>query len=108
MREYRMAPDAVLDLPLKMFWFMTNQIDRLRAEEDMRQIQLLGASQDSDAFKMALDSLKSEMGQVYIWQPSNSPTEIRIDPTTGLDPEFDREGLMALKAMSRQMAGEVQ
>lgn len=84
-------------LSLKRFWFLVSQIDRLKAEDDLRQLQLLVSVGSVDAYKQALEHLKTEMGEVYVWQPKNVPAEIRIDPDTGLDPEFDREGLRALK-----------
>lgn len=39
-------------------------------------------------------------GQIYVWKPAEMPSEIRIDPVTGLDPEFDREGLNRLRRMT--------
>jgi hypothetical protein len=104
MREYGMAFDAVLDLPLKRFWFLVNQVDRLRAEQDLRHIQLLGSAEDGEMRQVAMDNLKTELGKVYVWTETE-PTEIRIDHTTGLDPEFDREGLNALRALSELREG---
>ena len=101
-----MAFDAVLNLPLKRFWFLVNQIDRLRAEENLRQLQLLGSTGDGEALKLANESLVDELGQVFVWEDT-SPKEVRIAPDTGLDPEFDREGLRALKALSELREGQV-
>lgn len=98
--------DAVLNLPLKRFWFLVNQVDRLRAEQDIRHLQLIGSANDGEAISMALESLKKEMGRVFVWEET-TPAVIRIDPNTGLDPEFDREGLRALKALSELREGQV-
>lgn len=93
--------DSVLNLELKRFWFLNNQIDRLRAEQDLRRLQILGSVNDGDTYKQALDNLQEQMGQVFVWGKTDESIEIRIDPVTGLDPEFDREGLHSLKGMGK-------
>lgn len=107
MREFGFNFDELLSLPLKRFWFLVNQIDRLRAEEGIRHIQLLASAQDGDAIKEVLESLKDEMGKVFIWQEDDTPKEIRIDAKTGLDPEFDRAGLRSLAALSELREGQM-
>lgn len=92
-----MSFDEVMNLSIKRFWFLANQIERLRAEKDLRQIQLLASVGSTEAYKTARDYLKDQMGEIYVLEADAPPTEIRIDPETGLDPEFDREGLRALK-----------
>lgn len=84
-------------MPLKKFWFLSNQVDRIRAERDLRQIQLLASVGSVEAYKNATDYLKDQAGTIYVWEPE-APAEITLDPETGLDVEFDREGLRALKA----------
>lgn len=75
---------------------MSNQVDRLRSERDLRQIQLLASVGSAEAYKHASEYLQGQTGKVYVWE-MKAPTEIVVDPNTGLDPEFDREGLRALK-----------
>ncbi|MDE4297085.1 hypothetical protein PXK56_18010 [Phaeobacter gallaeciensis] len=70
-------------------------------------IQLMGSAQDGEALQLAIDNLSNEMGKVYVWQETNTPKEIRIDPVSGLDPEFDRAGLRALKPLSELREGHV-
>lgn len=96
MAEYGYSVDEVLDLTVKRFWFVSNMIDRLRAEKDLRQIQLMASVGAKEAYEKAFSALNDQAGQVYVLE-KEVPTEIRIDPDTGLDPEFDREGLRALK-----------
>lgn len=96
MSEYRLSVDEVLDLSVKRFWFVSNMIDRIRAEKDLRQVQLLGSVTTKEGYTAVFKSLNEQAGQVYVLE-KEIPTEIRIDPNTGLDPEFDREGLRALK-----------
>ena len=97
--------DSVLNLTIKRFWFLVNQADRLRAEQDLRQLQLLGSAADAEAMKVAVENQQREMGTVYVWL-EQTPKEIRIQDTHQQDPEFDREGLRALKAMSELKVGE--
>lgn len=85
-----------MGLTIRRFWFLSNQVDRLRSEQDLRQIQLLASVGSVEAYKHASEHLKSQTGQVYVWA-MKTPTEIVVDPDTGLDPEFNREGLRALK-----------
>jgi hypothetical protein len=96
MAEYGFTVDDVLNLSIKRFWFISNMIDRLRAEKDLRQIQLLGSVGSPEAYKAAHDYLKDQVGQVWVLEVE-APTEFKIDPDTGLDPDFDRAGLRAMK-----------
>lgn len=95
-----MSLDDILNLPLKRFWFLANQVDRIRAEEDMRQLQLLACAQSSEGFESAVESLRTQMGQIYVWKPEPATLEFQIDATTGSDPTFDRAGLQRLRALS--------
>lgn len=97
MAEYRYSVADVLELPVKQFWFLSNMVDRLRAEKDLRQIQLLASVGSEQSFKHAHDYLKDQVGQVYVLEVEPPKQEIKIDPKTGLDPQFDRAGLQALK-----------
>lgn len=92
--------DSLLQTPLRRFWFLNNQIDRLRAEKELRYLQLLASAQSGDAFKATYDHLTNQVGKIYVWDEA-APEKIIINSDTGLDPEFDREGLHALKAKNR-------
>ena len=72
----------------------------------MRQLQLLYAVTDGDTLMKTSQELIKEMDQVFVWEEPDEKVEIRIDPETGLDPEFDREGLRNLKKLSRQKVGQ--
>lgn len=98
MKTFGMSFEGMLELTPRRFWFLHNQIDRIRAEEQMLQLQILGAAQSGEGYKSALEGLTSQLGQVFFYEPTTTPVELKVDPTTGLDPEFDREGLRALKA----------
>lgn len=95
-----MGLDEVLDLRLRRFWFLVNTADRLKAEEDIRLLQIFGSAQSEKGFEEAQKALRAEMGQqVFVWE-EKTRDEMRIVPDNGLDPEFDRKGLQALKAMA--------
>ncbi|HCB2475350.1 TPA: hypothetical protein MYR80_005137, partial [Citrobacter freundii] len=40
-----MSPLELLGVPLTMFWMLSRNIDRLRAEEDVRNLQVARAAQ---------------------------------------------------------------
>lgn len=100
LKEYGIGFDDLLQTPLRRFWFLNNQIDRLRAEKELRQLQLLASAQSGDAFKATYDHLSNQIGKIYVWDEAVS-NEIVINTETGLDPEFDRNGLHALKNKNR-------
>ena len=95
--EYSLSFDELMDLSIRRFWFIANMIERIRAEKDLRQIQLMASVGSPEAYKAARDFLLDQMGQIYVLEVGEAPVEIKIDPKTGLDPEFDREGLRSLK-----------
>lgn len=100
MKEFHYSIDDLMKLDLKRFWFLVSQVDRLRAESDIRTLQLLGSVTDGETYQQAIDGLKDELGQIYIWKEAARSVEIRIDPETGFDVEFDRAGFEALKRLN--------
>lgn len=58
----------VLHLPLVTFWSFNRQIDRLRAEEEQRQLRLIlaGASESPEAVKELVDTLQREIGTTVL------------------------------------------
>lgn len=92
-----MGFEELYQTTIKRFWFLVNQIDRIEAEARLNQLDMLASATAHDAYKAAHERYKKTVGQVYVWRPV-APVELKVDPDTGLDPEFDREGLRALKA----------
>lgn len=104
MREFRFGFDELLNFPIKRFWFLVNQIDRLKAEDDMRHVQVGLSVGSEENLKSAFEVLRDEMGQVYVWNEKLTgdlkiSTGVKVDPKTGLDPAFDRDGLQSLKSL---------
>lgn len=98
LREFRFGFDELLKFPLKRFWFLLDQVDRLRAEDEMRQLRLAGASGSSEAYQTTVDALKKEMGQIYVWAETTKGGVINADQTLDADAQFDKGGFEALKA----------
>lgn len=86
-------------MPIKRFWFMSNMVERLWAERDLRTVRLMASVGTPDHFKMVNENLLKERGQIYVFE-TTAPNELVLDPVTGLDVNFDRAGLKALKAKS--------
>ncbi|NIH77429.1 tetrahydromethanopterin S-methyltransferase subunit G [Ochrobactrum sp. P20RRXII] len=79
-----------------MFWLHNRTIDRLRAEEDLRQIQVLAAVTSKDSYDSVVERLTKFLGRTVEFDEADK-YELVIDPKTGRDVTFDHEGLKALK-----------
>lgn len=61
MAEYGMTYWEVRKLPLRTFWSLNRQIDRLRAERDQRQMRIAAAVQNAEAAGQLSESLRLEL-----------------------------------------------
>lgn len=86
-----------MGLGLKRFWFLVNQIDRIEAAGRLNHIEMLASVTSEKTYAAAREDYKSKVGKIFVWTPA-TPKELVVDPETGLDPEFDRAALRALKA----------
>jgi len=77
MCEYSYTYAQVLDLPLVLFWTLNRQIDRLRAERDLRQLWIVGSAQSGDASKGLAEQLQSELGRPLILQKRFDPNKFK-------------------------------
>lgn len=94
MREFGWSFRETLALTPRRFWFLVNQIQRLRAEEALMQIRvLLGANSNQEGLERTIDALQDQMSEVFVWAPV--PPDLNLTEE-GLDPEFDRAGLQGL------------
>lgn len=86
MRGYGLDYWQVMNLPLAAFWGLNKNLDRLRAEEDLRALHgdLVARNPSEDGVKAYREQLRAEMGVVYVEAPV-----------------LDRKGLHALKALNR-------
>jgi hypothetical protein len=72
MREYSMKFRDVMELPLRTFWSLNRQVDRLRAEEDVRQLQIAtaaaSAGEGGEGVKFLGEHLQTEIGRPMVIQ----------------------------------------
>jgi hypothetical protein len=57
-----MSYREVMDMPLRAFWTYTGAINRIRAEAELRQLQVLIGPGSGDAYKEVAASLEKEYG----------------------------------------------
>jgi hypothetical protein len=86
MHFYGLSYVEMLALPIYTFWEMGRNVDRIRAEEDIRLFQLVQQAIFSEESQEYLDRLKAEQGVV-------------ISGSGSSDDELDGRGLAQLRAM---------
>lgn len=82
MHFYSISYNDLLNIPVYVFWELAKNIDRIRAEEDMRLFALMQNVVGGDP-KELYRHLNKEKGQVVI----------------GVDNTFDKEGLNRLRGL---------
>ena len=76
-----MSPLELLNVPLTMFWMLSRNIDRLRAEEDVRNVQVARASQaDGEAVKAFMEGLQLRIGRPVVTDKVYDPSQDKADP----------------------------
>ncbi len=109
LREYHFSFNELLDLELRRFWFLYGQIERLRSEDDLRQISLLASVSSQEGFEKKVDALGKQMGEIFFFDGDVSSTPVtintayKVDETKPVqeqekDPEYDRDKFMSLRA----------
>ena len=64
-----------------MFWMLSRNIDRLRAEEDVRNLQVARASQaDVEAVKAFMEGLQLRIGRPVVTDKVYDPSQDKADP----------------------------
>lgn len=64
-----------------MFWMLSRNIDRLRAEEDVRNLQVARASQaDGEAVKAFMEDLQLRIGRPVVTDKVYDPSQDKADP----------------------------
>lgn len=92
---YSLRYDDVMELPLKTFWLLSNNIDRITARADLRAFGTATAAQATPEYvKTYHDRLNKEVG-VIVKTKAESP----------LDAKRDEEGFNLLKRMADQKIG---
>lgn len=89
MRFYSMPYREVMNLPVRAFWFMSTQINRLAAEEGIQNLRVSTSAQHPDA---AIE-LQRELN-VIIGEP------VRLDRAqVALNEKRDEEGFAFLQSL---------
>lgn len=70
-------------MPLRAFWVFNGAVNRIQAEKDLRQLQLLGASQSGEAYQELTEALRKEYGQPTV-AIDNTSDEDAIEKLRGL------------------------
>ena len=87
----------MLKLPIKHFWLLNKNIDRLAAEEDQRQLMLLVAAQSEKGHDAFVENARKTIGDVVVYDED----ALAQEQIARAEAERDREGLMALKGMGK-------
>lgn len=81
----------MLKLPVKLFWMLYNNIDRIIADDSSSQAILLSSVQSKETLDKFIENCDKRKGLTVLTEDAN------ID-----DPEYyDKEGLQSLKGLGR-------
>lgn len=58
-----MSDEQVLAMPNYRFWSMNQQIDRIRAEDNLQMLQMLAAVNSPDQYSKLIEQLSNVYGQ---------------------------------------------
>ena len=76
-----MSPLELLGVPRTMFWMLSRNIDRLRAEEDVRNLQVARAAQaDGEGVKAFMEGLQLRIGRPVVTDKVYDPRKDKADP----------------------------
>lgn len=90
MHFYGMSYEKIMKLPVRVLWFLNNNIIRLMAEKDIRSMRIATSTQDIETYTQTRHQLESEMGEV-----------LKHAPQMNLD--RDELGFQKLKSMCLSM-----
>lgn len=57
-----------MNLPIRTFWLMSSNMNRLFAERDMRLLSVTAAVNSSEGMKEKVDELTAEIGRVTLFE----------------------------------------
>lgn len=96
---YAMGYDAVMRLPLKTFWLMSANIDRIEARKDMRAMTVAQMAQATpDGVQKFREALVIEAGEIVkLDESATDPRNVKRDET----------GFADLKRMAGEGIGSI-
>lgn len=87
--HYGLGYRELMALPIKTFWMLNKNVNRLLAEKDLRALSMAINSQSNEGVTALREKLSEELGNPYGSQPVDNP----------LDEERDEAGFEMLKNM---------
>ncbi|AVE44270.1 hypothetical protein MW722_001435 [Acinetobacter baumannii] len=92
MHFYSETYQSLLAMPIKTFWLLSNSVERIEAQRDLRHLKIalagsMGATQEG--IENLMESLRKEVGEV-----------IKGDNNPILNTERDEAGFEALRNMT--------
>lgn len=102
MRFYHLTHKETLKLPLKTFWLLNQNVDRIMAHDEIRFVAASAASQAENGGVEHRKRLAQELGTVFKKAtPKIETTNVMELPNA----ERDEGGVAELKMMARQRIG---
>ena len=89
---YGIDLNKVLQLPIKRFWLLHQNVDRIQAEQDLRLVKVFAYAQSEDGFKALVEDLQKQMGKVVEIDEARSAME---------SASFDEEGLLSIAELGK-------
>lgn len=90
MRFYGTTYQETLGLPIRTFWMLSRNVDRLEAGEDLRRMRIAVASQSGETFEKFNKDLVAQIGEIVVRSKEEAD-----------EPVYDRNALLALKGKGR-------
>lgn len=95
---YSQDYQAVLDMPIKLFWTLCNNIQRIQARDDMRALSIATAASMAGGMGGATEGVQQLNDQLLAERGTVIKT--KFDPIG--QAQLDREGLELLRAASKK------
>jgi len=92
MQAYGIPHRELLALPMKTFWLLNQNIDRIFAQRDMRTLTVAVSGQSQEAAKGYRETLIAEVGVI-----------VKFKESSVMDAERDEQGFAELKAIASKM-----
>jgi hypothetical protein len=86
-----MSYEEVMQMPIRTFWLMNSNIERVSAQKDMRSIAVAVCSMGGEAVQEVHRRLVIETGTI---------AKLKLDPIR--DAVRDEQGIAVLKEMAKQ------
>lgn len=83
-------------MPLKMFWTLCNNIQRIQARDDLRRLSISSTAAMAGGFAGSIDALRDLNEQLTIER--GTVVKTKFDPIR--EAQLDRAGLESLRSMS--------